>query len=350
MKRGVDIYDFHNLQKRLNTFNEGEYSDLRKSKGLNDTIDSIRVQEGYYAHFYEHPNFSGKRLVLFKGSYKRLPEWNAKISSIKVFKHDDKLFPAIQFYEDPNFKGQVQNIAGAGKDTKYNFPFFRDNRISSMIVPEGVKVVLFKDKGFKGKSREFSAGKYTNFDFFGLNDSITSIIIKKPNLEIIKVEYKGESSLPNGDPIAMSSSLRNETDILQSVALTLNRKVTNSSKHNWQNSTLIGISVSVSASVGVTGPISSEVSTTINSTLENTFTIGGEKSKSESIGFSKTVNVNVSPQSTGTVIMQLIPKKSKIKVAYTFKIKGSERRITENAEILVENYHEGNVIIRSTKN
>ncbi|MEM8898983.1 MAG: beta/gamma crystallin-related protein [Bacteroidota bacterium] len=347
MSYSIKIYKHSNFRGRSAELHEGEYATVPSYVG-NDQISSIKVLPGFYAQIYEHSGFRGRFVTLFQGNYTNIPHWNDRISSIKVFKYNHTMFPLVEFFQDSNFRGFRLALAGTGQDTGYNMPFVKNDSISSMKVPEGTRVILFEHSRFRGKSKEFSPGEYKSLSTFGWNDKVSSVKIITSDLKLINIEYLDEVELPNGSPIAISSSTRNETDILQEASVVLSRELTRSSTRSWSNATMVGISVSVSSKVGVSkGPLSAEVSTTLTTTLENTFTIGEEESKSDTLLFQKTVDFDVPPKSVGKVSIMLTPKKYKVTARYTFQLEGTDKIDTQEAEIFIETYQKGEAIIQS---
>ncbi|MCI4669999.1 MAG: beta/gamma crystallin-related protein [Bacteroidia bacterium] len=340
----VKVYEHEGFRGKSKELKEGEYASMSSIIG-NDKISSLRVPEGYYIRIYADSGFRGRNIPLFQGNYNDIPNWNDRISSIKVFKHDSRIFPIVQFFVHSNYGGQHQTLAATGPQSNYNQPFFDNDSISSMKVPQGTKVVLYTDVDFKGTKREFAAGNYPSLSTFGWNDRVSSIQIINPGLELVHIEYLEEITVPNGNPVALSSAIVNESDVTQKAVMVLTKELSESSTRSFSNSTMIGISVSSTAKVGISGPLSAEVSTTITSTLENTFTIGEEDTVSETVSFGQSLEVVIPPKSVGTGTIILTPQKYDVKVRYTFRLIGTDITVTEDANIFIETYHESEGII-----
>lgn len=340
----VKVYEHENFKGKSKEIQVGEHPSMSSFLG-NDKISSLQVPKGHYIRIYTDSGFRGRNIPLFEGNYADIPHWNDRISSIKVFKHDTHIFPIAEFFIHSNYGGQRQALAATGPQTDYNQPFFEYDSISSMKVPEGVKVVLYKDAEFKGSKQEFGPGNYPKLSTFGWNDKVSSIQIINPNLELVHIEYLEEITVPNGNPVALSSAIVNESSVQQKAVMALTKELSESSTRSFSNSTMVGLSVSITATVGTTGPISSEVSTTITSTLENTFTIGEEDTTTETVSFGQSLEVIIPPNSVGTGTIILTPQKYDVKVRYTFRLVGTDRTVTEDASIFIETYHESEGVI-----
>ncbi len=345
MSIAIRVYEHEHFKGKSRDVIVGEYPSVSSIIG-NDKISSLRVMAGYYVRIYADSGFRGRNIPLFQGNYDDIPNWNDRISSIKVFKHDTYVFPLIQFYTNSNFGGQHQTLAATGPETGYNQPFFDNDSISSIIVPAGAKVILFADVDYKGSKTEFEPGVYPNLKTYGWNDKVSSVKLLAPTLELVKIEYLEEISLPNGAPIALSDATQNASDFPQKSTLKLSRQITESSTRSWSNSTMVGLSISNTVTAGVdTGVLSAQVSTTITATLENTFTIGEEETKSETFTFEKIVEVDVPPHSIGKATLMLTPERYQVKVRYTFQVAGTDKQVTEDALIMVEAYSRGEATI-----
>ena len=102
MSNAVKIYQHTNFRGKSVNLHEGEYPRIPSRVG-NDKISSIRIAEGFYARFYVHSGYRGGSIVLFPGDYRNLPNWNDKISSIRVFTYNHKFFPIVEFFQNSNF-------------------------------------------------------------------------------------------------------------------------------------------------------------------------------------------------------------------------------------------------------
>mmetsp|Transcript_903 Transcript_903/g.1097 ORF Transcript_903/g.1097 Transcript_903/m.1097 type:complete len:351 (+) Transcript_903:150-1202(+) len=346
------------MGKGVIVYKDSRYRGTRKELGVgvyptsptgNDNISSVKVDRGFYALMYQHTGFRGACLPLFEGNYSSLPGWNDKISSIEVKEHNIDVFPLVHFYEHSNYGGFNQVLAGTGQSTKFNMPFFKNDSISSLKVPEGITVVLYKDSNYRGSSKRFAAGDYPSLGVYGWNDKASSVEIISADLELVHIQYDTPVSVPNGNPIAISSSTRNDTDIEHQDQVQLHRSENRTVTRSWTNSTMVGTTISVSSKVGVSGPISAEVSSTISTTLQNTFTVGESESVSQTVTFTKSLNVAVPPHSIAEATVMLTPQKYSVNAIYTFRVKGTDRTVTQECLIEIDDFHqaEATITIRS---
>ncbi|SHO63861.1 beta/gamma crystallin-related protein [Algoriphagus zhangzhouensis] len=342
----ISVFEHAHFKGTKATYDKGSYITIPIG---NDRISSIIVEPGYFAYFYLHTGFRGPKLVLFAGEYNYVQDWNDKISSMEIFEHDPNLYPIVSFFEHDNFRGFQQNLAGLGEVASYDFPFLKNDSITSMIVPEGARVILFEDKNLGGKSREFGPGEYSNLVHFGFQDNASSVQIIRPDLELVNIEYVNEVVLPDGNPIGLSDSTVNDSDIEQVGTLTLEREITKSTTRSFSQSTLIGITVTTSATLSVErGPVSAEIENSVSRTLENTFTIGEEETASETSTFTKSVAVRIPPFTIGEATLFMTPKKVRLDAIYTFKLKGTENLFTQEVSIVVDDFQVGEAKITLT--
>ena len=347
MSHSVKIYQHSNFSGTSHNLVEGEFSTI-PSVG-NDRISSIKVAKGYYAEFFFSQGFQGKSIYLFAGNYKSLPSWGDAIGSAKVFKHhNDDIFQFVTFYQHSDFKGYSQTLAATGQNSEYMAPFFNHDTISSIKVPEATTVILYEHSNLGGKSLTLKTGEYKNLGIYGWDNKASSVVIKNANLILTKIEYMEETAGANGDPIAITNTIINKTTIDQVEVTTLSRELTQSITRSWTDATLVGMTASISSSLEVSSGItSSSISASISSTLENTLTIGEEETESETIAFEKSINVKIPPQTISKVTALMTPKKYTLDVIYTFKVDGTNKTITQQGEIIVDTYQEGETVIES---
>ena len=79
----------------------------------------------------------------------------------------------VKIFVDTDYKGQyVTLLPGSYSSmTQIGFP---DNALSSLILPEGFRVVLYEEENFGGQSYTINRSK-TRFYFSGWNDKTSSI-------------------------------------------------------------------------------------------------------------------------------------------------------------------------------
>jgi len=297
-----------------------------------DRLSSIVVAPGTYAELFITQGFRDGSFVLFEGAYPN--KQNDRIDAIKVFDHDKTMFPIIEFYDKHNFKGFQQNIAGTGQVTNYDTPFFRHDMVSSVKVPEGVTITLFRDPAQKGPSLTLEPGDYPNLSIYGFNNIVSSLQIVQNNLEVTNIEYTTIKT-KDGEPIVISSTAQNGSNLEQQANITLERSYEESFTRSFSESTLFGMEVSITSSAGLSaGPLSASVEQTITSTFEKTFTMGKEESKTKTVTVSKELNVNIPPRHIAKAVMTLTPQEATIKATYTLRLKGTD--LTTKQDVIIE--------------
>ncbi len=355
----ITIYENESFKGKRDKLKTGVYPTLNPDPAVrpvihgNDTVPSIGIDRlssvvvapGTYAEFFITQGFRDGSFVLFEGTYPKFGKQDNKIDAIKVFDHDKTMFPMIEFYEGHNFKGFQQNIAGTGQVTNYDSPFFRQDVFSSVKVPKGVTVTLFRDQFQKGPSLTLEPGDYPNLSIFGFNDVVSSLQIIQNNLEVTNIEYRTIKTR-DGEPILIDSIAQNGSDLEQQVVLTLERSYEESFTRSFSNSTLFGLEISTTASVGVSaGPLSASVEQTITTTFENTFTFGEEETKTKTVTISKELNVNIPPGHIAKAVMTLTPQEATIEAIYTLRLKGTDKTTKQKVLIETKSASVGTVVI-----
>ncbi len=355
----ITIYEKLNFEGKKDTLTTGDYPTLSADPTIRPTIhgvdsvptigidrlSSLKIEPGTYAEFFITQGFRDGSFILFEGDYPNFSSQNDKIDAIKVFDHDEKIFPIIEFYEGHNFKGIQQNIAGTGQVTNYDSPFFRQDVFSSVKVPKGVTITLFRDQFQKGPSLTLEPGDYPNLAIFGFNNVVSSLQIRQNNLEVTNIEYVSLVT-KDGEPILIDSVAQNGSDLEQQVNLNLETAYEETFTRSFSNSTLFGLEISTTSSVGVEfGPINASVEQTITTTFENTFTFGKEESKTKTINISKGLNVNIPPKNIARAVMTLTPQQATIEAIYTLRLKGTDKITKQNVIIESKSAAVGSVVI-----
>lgn len=165
------------------------WSALDANDPWNDAIESIRIPEGWEVWAYEHSYFRGDRMVLTHNwNGRRNRRWKGRISSVKVVKrspyseadghnqgHFDRV--PVTIFEDDNFDGAARRVlwewtASRGEE-------YWNDRISSIYVPEGFRVVVYEHSYFRGRSmvlnKSWSAPRGENW----WNDQISSLRVER---------------------------------------------------------------------------------------------------------------------------------------------------------------------------
>ena len=354
----ITIYADQNYKGKSDVLKTGNYPTLNAhtspkfpnvdtvpSIGI-DRLSSVKIEPGTYAEFHITQGFRDGSFMLFAGDYANLASANDKIDAIKVFDHDADIFPLIEFYNGANFEGYRQTLAGTGQVTTMNSPFIMQDIFSSVKVPEGVKVTLYEHPNLGGRSLTLEAGEYPHLGIFGFDNIVSSIQIIQNNLELIDIEYLAKEDIKQGETVFIESIAQNNSNLEQSASLSLETAYEETFTRSFSNSTLFGLEVSRTVEVGAdTGVLSASVSTTITANFEKTFTVGREESTSKTVAVSKSLNVNIPPNTIAKASMSLTPQELKVRAKYTFRLIGTQRTTTQEVLIEIQNASVGACVI-----
>ncbi|NNC84285.1 MAG: hypothetical protein HKN79_11975 [Flavobacteriales bacterium] len=145
-------------------------------------IESIRIPAQWEVWVYEGDNFTGRHMKLtedWDGMGKNDWRWRDDIRSLRVIRStiglepDVPARPSIQIYEHADRTGASFELTGEwsalGSDDFWN------DRISSIVIPQGIEVHVFEHTGYRGKvkilKRDWRAKEPDHF----WNDRISSI-------------------------------------------------------------------------------------------------------------------------------------------------------------------------------
>jgi hypothetical protein len=168
----VSVYsgcDFKGDRQRMY---EGEYDDKDLTIG-NDRISSIRVPEGWSVTVYKSHDFDGSHET-YTSDVRCLPEkFNDAISSIRVYKA--KSSSAVTIYSGCNLEGDKQVLReGDYRDRDIKIG---NDRISSIHVPNGWSITVYKSNNFEGSSETYTRDVRCLPDKF--NDAISSLRVHR---------------------------------------------------------------------------------------------------------------------------------------------------------------------------
>ncbi len=348
MTNSITIYADPDFKGKSTTLTIGDYPNISYNPG-DDKISSVAVAKDWYVQLFEHPGFRGNSIFLFEGGAKKLPGWDDRISSLKVFKYPGNFLPLVEFFEHPKCEGFRQTLACPGQSMAFDYPFVRDDKITSIKVPEATRIIIYKDPGLKGDSYELGQGEH-DLRHYGFDDCISSVEIVRTNLTLVNVEYSEESERANnGTPKALVEIGNNDSDQTHVIEVQLTNSQSSTVTRIWNQASTLGNSVSLSTSAQVSnGIISSEISTTITSTMEETITVGEEESATETTTFQKAVHMTVPPRHTAKATIMLTPKTYVVNAYYTFKYEGSNLTEKAHATIFVDTYQRGETVITTT--
>lgn len=122
------------------------------------TIRSISIPEGWEIWLYKNTHFEGSYLVLntsWDGTGPERKEWRDQIKSIKVVRKPVRtaqyVSTQIEVFDQALYKGQSCIISGNWSCHSLENHSW-NNCISSIRIPPGVRVVVFENPDFRGKS------------------------------------------------------------------------------------------------------------------------------------------------------------------------------------------------------
>ncbi len=149
----------------------------------NDRISSIRVPNGYRLIVYRDANYKGATTTI-TGDWTVTPtsrEWNDQISSFKIERiermerEERREEPGVTVYWDADYKGNSKvftaDAAWVGNDW--------NDQISSIRVPRGYKVIVYRDSNFRGASLTLNSDWTVTAASREWNDQISSLKIIK---------------------------------------------------------------------------------------------------------------------------------------------------------------------------
>ncbi|MGE0588707.1 MAG: DUF4476 domain-containing protein [Cyclobacteriaceae bacterium] len=119
----------------------------------NDQLSSLQVPEGWWALLFEHDNFKGKSLLVTRDTdptYLRNRGFDNNTSSLVIGDARASL-PQVIVYKD-NLSGTSQRLTPGS----FEHPDLEvgNNAISSVSVPRGLRVILFENSDFSGRTLE----------------------------------------------------------------------------------------------------------------------------------------------------------------------------------------------------
>lgn len=163
----------------------------------NNSLSSIRIPRGFRVTLYEHSAFEGRTLELRRDAHTDLliaNNFNDVATSMVV----EQIPPGdlvVTLFRD-SYSGVSLTLTPGRYTADHLTNSIGDNQLSSARVPEGMRVILFEDDHFTGRSVTLEA----NADFTGIksfNDHTSSIIVE----DIIT--HQGIPGDPIVDPVVV---------------------------------------------------------------------------------------------------------------------------------------------------
>lgn len=206
---------------------EGRYDHYELGNVDNDKLSSVKVPRGMKVTLYEHGGYKGKSLTvtqdasadfLVKNKFNDItssiyvevvpdpvvevpekkedtkPEVMVTVPVVAEAEKDDPVFPKATVYEG-DFNG-ISKKLGAGKYTASAMGV-GDNALSSIKIPEGLRVTLYEQPNYKGKSlilkaEDASAAYFAAHQF---DNVVSSLVVELvPRVTLYQDNYTGRAS------------------------------------------------------------------------------------------------------------------------------------------------------------
>lgn len=160
------IYQHSNYQGKSKPLLPGKY-DVNDLAIGNDTLSSLKVPNGWTVTLYRHHHFTGDTRVFKSNTPFVGADFNDQTSSIVV---EDCAY----IFEHAQYKGASQALRRGKYDT--GALTIGNDKLSSLKVPSGWKVTLFRHHHFTGDKKVFTGNTPYVGDAF--NDQTSSIIVE----------------------------------------------------------------------------------------------------------------------------------------------------------------------------
>ncbi len=159
----------------------------------NDKVNSIRVPEGWSIRIYKQSDYWGSTYLDLADDWScdDYSGWSNQISSIKVFPPSNQSSYSnnhgnnnarVKIYKTDNYNGESKVI-----QTNWNLTVSHDDymkwndKVNSIIVPEGWSVRIFKQSDFWGTSYLDLTDNWSSNDYYGWTNQISSIQVSPPS-------------------------------------------------------------------------------------------------------------------------------------------------------------------------
>lgn len=148
----VTFYDACNFGGREVELGIGSYN-TNEMKLPNKSISSLKISDGVKVTLYDQPNFKGRSIDFFSDVNCLIDQdFNDKTSSFKIAKYDERLYATL--YPECNFEGSEFQV-GVGKYSVDQMGIGK-NKLSSLRIPAGLKVILYSGDKFNGRNLELN--------------------------------------------------------------------------------------------------------------------------------------------------------------------------------------------------
>lgn len=167
---GADVCFYEHVNYTGASYCAGEGTSNVPS-GWNDRMSSVRVPTGMQVELFEHANSGGRKLLLTQDAPNLVTSnFNDIATATAITDFNNK----VCVYEHVDFAGTF-TCFGEGQ-TNLNATW--NNKISSVKIPEGLRVDLFTEANLAGNKLALSATD-SNLVNDGFNDAATSMLISK---------------------------------------------------------------------------------------------------------------------------------------------------------------------------
>jgi len=166
------VFEHIGYAGRLQVLDVGRH-DLGQLSIGNDVISSVRIPPGWRVTLYQHAGFQGATKVLTANT-PALPDFNDMTSSIVVEKNS---LPVV--FEHNDYAGRLQAF-DVGRHDLGQLSIGNDV-ISSVKVPTGWNVTLYRDHHFQGATKVLTANTPALPDF---NDMASSIVVENLHVTV----------------------------------------------------------------------------------------------------------------------------------------------------------------------
>jgi len=237
------IYEHASFGGASQSLPPGRYP-MRDIRIGNDRLSSLRVPPDWTVHLYRDDNYGGPRFSVTGDLSYVGDAYNDWASSIEV---QGPALAGVAIYPDADFRGREQVLAPG----KYDLASIKigNDRLSSLRVPSGWSVTLYRDAGFSGPSMTFTSD--TRYVGDGYNDWTSSIIVQSATASGVTI-YKDANYQGHSQVLAVGRYDLNQiaigNDTLSSIRIPPGLKVT-----LWEHSGFGGKSVTFSSDTSYVG-------------------------------------------------------------------------------------------------
>lgn len=159
----------------------------------NDEVSSVKVLPGVWALLFEHNNFEGRSLLLTQDATQDFMSGKDfdNVTSSMIVGDNDTPLPVVTLFDADRMESFKKLTPG-----EYPLLDVGNNALSSIEIPRGLKVTLFEDAGYEGRSMEITQSVGTDFMKQNSFDNLTSSLIiqqRSPRDLVVKI-YSGSYS------------------------------------------------------------------------------------------------------------------------------------------------------------